>query len=109
MHFCKKKNNPIIQPNQEQRGPLLFKLDFATFATKEKANVGEMKAFENNERGLIDSQDPGPTGNLGFLPPTVITEKSPFHVVPSPSAGGGPLQTDWVPLAYKEEVPHSTL
>lgn len=28
-------------------GPVFFKLDFATFAAKEKANMGEIKAFEN--------------------------------------------------------------
>ena len=48
MHFCKKKKKIlIIQPDQEQMGPFSFKLDFAIFAAKEKASMGEIKAFEN--------------------------------------------------------------
>lgn len=39
MHFFfAKKKNSIFQPNQEQRGHFFFKLDFVTFATKEKVN-----------------------------------------------------------------------
>ena len=38
----------MIQSDQEQMGSLFFfTLDFAIFATKEKANMGEMKVYGN--------------------------------------------------------------
>lgn len=50
MHFFPKQNKTkknSSSVNQEQEEPFYFKLDFATFASKEKMNMGEMKAFEN--------------------------------------------------------------
>lgn len=51
MHFCKKpkkKKKSHRSTRSRRDGPFFFKVDFAISAARDKANMREMKAFENN-------------------------------------------------------------